>query len=237
MTWKNFASYMRQPTTLFATAIAGGTAVATWFGIVPEGASVALLVTTIPLLVSDNSGALTDTALLSTVVHALATHRDIGPTAIQVIEKAAPTLLAESGPLAGVAALAAITPQSAVTSASSSGATALRCAAMALLLGGTLNLAACASNAVVEQQQAVYALGKSYDAAAVLAVDYEHNPAADPTVVTKVKSAFQTAHDQISPLMTAAEKGSPIDQATLTAAQDAMSALSALLPAQTQVTQ
>lgn len=230
MTWTKAISYLRQPTTLFALAIASGTTVAIWFGVVPEAAAIALLAAAIPLLTSDNSGALADTALLSSVVHALATHRDIGPTAIQVIEKTAPTLLAESGSLA---ALAAITPKA----TASSGVTAMRCAAMGLLLGGTLSLAACASNPLVEQQQAVYALGRSYDAAAVLAVDYERNPGADPAVVTKVKSAFQTAHDQISPLMAAAEQGSPVSQAALTAAQDAMSALSALLPAQKQVAQ
>lgn len=102
-------------------------------------------------------------------------------------------------------------------------------AAIALLLGAAVTLSACGSNALVERQQAVMALGKSYTIAAQLAVTYEHSPAPDPKVVSDLKPAFQTAHDQILPLMDAAEHGDPLDQAAITAGQDALSALTALL--------
>ncbi|MFT8423140.1 MAG: hypothetical protein ABF665_16795 [Gluconacetobacter sp.] len=101
--------------------------------------------------------------------------------------------------------------------------------AIALLLGAGLVLSACGSNALVERQQAVMALGRSYVIAGQLAVTYERSATADPTVVAALKPAFQRAHDQIVPLMDAAEHGDPLDQAAITAGQDALSALTTLL--------
>lgn len=101
--------------------------------------------------------------------------------------------------------------------------------AVALLLGAGLVLSACGSDALVERQQAVMALGRSYVIAGQLAVTYERSATADPKVVVNLKPAFQRAHDQIVPLMDAAEHGDPLDQAAITAGQDALSALTTLL--------
>lgn len=101
--------------------------------------------------------------------------------------------------------------------------------AIALLLGAGLVLSACGSNALIERQQAVMALGRSYVIAGQLAVTYEQSPAADPKVVADIKPAFQRAHDQIVPLIDVAERGDPLDQAAITAGQDALTALTTLL--------
>ncbi|GFE94899.1 hypothetical protein [Acetobacter persici] len=103
------------------------------------------------------------------------------------------------------------------------------------LLLSCVGLAACKSDAgvsaAVQRQQTVFALGKSYDASADLAVAYEHNPAAKPAVVSKIKAAFQTAHDKIKPLQTAAEAGDPLIEAEIEAAQAAFQAAQKLIPA------
>ncbi|AQT04857.1 hypothetical protein [Acetobacter persici] len=104
-----------------------------------------------------------------------------------------------------------------------------------VLLLSCVSLAACKSDAdvsaAVQRQQTVFALGKSYDATADLAVAYERNPAADPAVVSKIKAAFQIAHDKIKPLQTAAEAGDPLIEAEIEAAQAAFQAAQKLLPA------
>lgn len=124
---------------------------------------------------------------------------------------------------------AGIPLQSSGSSGTSGTAGKIGGAAIILLLGAAVSLSACGSNALVERQQAVMALGRSYTIAAQLAVTYEHSAAADPKVVVDIKSAFQGAHDQILPLMDAAEHGDPLDQAAITAGQDALSALTTLL--------
>lgn len=42
--------YLRQPSSLIAAAIVIGTGIADWFGVLPEGASIALFGAAIPLL-------------------------------------------------------------------------------------------------------------------------------------------------------------------------------------------
>ncbi|KGB24851.1 hypothetical protein AtDm6_0260 [Acetobacter tropicalis] len=66
-----------------------------------------------------------------------------------------------------------------------------------------------------------------------MAADYEHNVAADPAVVAKIKPAFQRAHDLIAPLDDAAAKGDPLPQAAVEAAQAALDAARKLLPSTT----
>ncbi|MFW7268847.1 hypothetical protein ACMAUO_12865 [Gluconacetobacter sp. Hr-1-5] len=119
--------------------------------------------------------------------------------------------------------------QSSGSSSTSGPAGKIGAAAIALLLGAAVSLSACGSDAVIERQQAVMAMGRSYPIAAKLAVTYEHSADADPKVVADLKPAFQRAHDQILPLMDAAEHGDPLDQAAITAGQDALSALTTLL--------
>lgn len=111
----------------------------------------------------------------------------------------------------------------------------LRGALAGALLLSCVGLTACKSDAnvpdEVKRQQTVLALGASYDAAANLAVAYEHNPAADPAVVTKVKDGFRIAHDKIKPLQAAADAGDPLSEAKVEAATAAFKAAQTLLPA------
>ncbi|KFL92044.1 hypothetical protein AmDm5_0485 [Acetobacter malorum] len=111
----------------------------------------------------------------------------------------------------------------------------LRGALAGALLLSCVGLTACKSDAnvsaEVKRQQTVFALSKSYDAAADLAAAYKHNPAADPAVVAKVEAGFQTAHDKIKPLQTAADAGDPLPEAEIEAATAAFEAAQKLLPA------
>lgn len=221
-------AYVRQPTTLIAVALTLGTGIAAWFGALPESASVALLAAAVPLLISDNSSALSkafsDRDTLAGLVHALTTHENIGPEATKIVAEAVP-----GGALIAAAASALVVQQGVQSTekkaAASTGA--------ALLLLGVMStgLMACSADQVLQREQAVYTLDQSYVIAAQLAVAYEKNPAADPAVVSKIKSSFITAHDQIAPLVKAAKAGDPLTQAEIEAAQDAFRAASALLPA------
>lgn len=88
-------AYLRQPSSLIAAAIVIGTGIADWFGVLPEGASIALFGAAIPLLaISDTSGILAkvsnDRDGLAAIVHALTTHKDFGPAAIKVASSAVP---------------------------------------------------------------------------------------------------------------------------------------------------
>ncbi|WP_395495162.1 hypothetical protein [Acetobacter sp. KSO5] len=102
MNLSKVGAYLRQPTTLFAGGIILGTGVASWFGVLPDGAAVGLLAVCLPLLASDSSGQTvsTESTLLNRiagerddllkVVHALSTHKDIGPAATQIIADTVP---------------------------------------------------------------------------------------------------------------------------------------------------
>ncbi|GAA4496504.1 hypothetical protein [Gluconacetobacter tumulicola] len=57
----------------------------------------------------------------------------------------------------------------------------------------------------------------------------KHSQEAHPKVVADLKTAFQHARDQIIPLMDAAERGDPFEQAAIIAGQDALSGLDARL--------
>ncbi|MCG4255618.1 hypothetical protein [Acetobacter senegalensis] len=227
----SIGAYLRQPTTLIALGIALGTGVADWFGALPEGVSVGLLVAVLPLLaVSDTSGILTKVSTdrdgLAAIVHALTTHKDIGPAAIKVASDAVP-----GGALLAAAASALVQQQAATsTPASKSSGIGSGAAGLLLLIGLSGSLVACSGD---QRQQAVYSLSLSYSAAAQMAVDYEHNVAADPAVVAKLKPAFQKAHDLIAPLDDAAANGDPLPQAEVEAAQAALDAARKMLPATT----
>ncbi|OAG75677.1 hypothetical protein Amal_03140 [Acetobacter malorum] len=102
MNFSKLGAYVRQPTTLFAGGIILGTGVASWFGVLPDGAAVGLLAVCLPLLASDTSGqtASAESTLLNRiagerddllkVVHAISTHKDIGPAATQIIADTVP---------------------------------------------------------------------------------------------------------------------------------------------------
>lgn len=102
MTLPKLSTYLRQPTTLIAGGIIIGTGIASWFRVLPDAAAAALLGTCLPLLASDNSGKTgsAQSAILNRiagerddllkVVHALSTHRDIGPAATQIIADTVP---------------------------------------------------------------------------------------------------------------------------------------------------
>lgn len=102
MNLSKLGAYVRQPTTLFAGGIILGTGVASWFGVLPDGAAVGLLAVCLPLLASDSSGQTVsaESTLLNRVagerddllkvVHALSTHKDIGPAATQIIADTVP---------------------------------------------------------------------------------------------------------------------------------------------------
>ncbi|WP_061498920.1 hypothetical protein [Acetobacter malorum] len=102
MNLSKVGAYLRQPTTLFAGGIILGTGVASWFGVLPDGAAVGLLAVCLPLLASDSSGQAVsaESTLLNRVagerddllkvVHALSTHKDIGPAATQIIADTVP---------------------------------------------------------------------------------------------------------------------------------------------------
>lgn len=217
-------AYVRQPTTLIAVALTLGTGIAAWFGALPESASVALLAAAVPLLISDNSSALSkafsDRDALAGLVHALTTHENIGPEATKIVAGAVP-----GGALIAAAASALVAQQEAQSTAKkAAGNTG---AALLLLCVVSTGLVACSPD---QRAQGVYALNQSYVSASRVAVAYEKDPAADPAVVSKIKSSFITAHDQIAPLVKAAKAGDPLTQAEIEAAQDAFGAASALLP-------
>lgn len=227
-------AYLRQPTTLIALGLVLGTGVADWFGSLPEVTSIALLAAALPLLaVSDTSGILAklsaDRDGLAAIVHALTTHKDIGPAAIKVASDTVP-----GGALLAAAA-SALVQQQAATAAPAKKASGIGggAAGLLLLIGLSGSLMACSGDQLIQRKQAVYSLSLSYSAAAQMAADYEHNVAADPAVVAKLKPAFQKAHDLIAPLDDAAAKGDPLPQAAVEAAQAALDAARKLLPATT----
>lgn len=230
----SIGAYLRQPTTLIALGIALGTGVADWFGALPEGVSVGLLVAVLPLLaVSDTSGILTKVSTdrdgLAAIVHALTTHKDIGPAAIKVASDAVP-----GGALLAAAASALVQQQAATSApATKSSGIGSGAAGLLLLIGLAGGLSACAADPqdqLTERKNGTYSLTLAYAAAGQLAADYEHNVAADPAVVAKLKPAFQKAHDLIAPLESAAEKGDPLPQAEVEAAQAALDAARKLIP-------
>lgn len=102
MNLSKLGTYLRQPTTLIAGGVIIGTGFASWFGVLSDGAAVALLATCLPLLASDSSGqtVTTESTLLNRiagerddllkVVHAVSTHKDIGPAATQIIADTVP---------------------------------------------------------------------------------------------------------------------------------------------------
>ncbi|KFL92045.1 hypothetical protein AmDm5_0486 [Acetobacter malorum] len=102
MNLSKIGTYLRQPTTLIAGGIVIGTGIASWFRVLPDAAAAALLGTCIPLLASDSSGqtASAESTLLNRiagerddllkVVHAISTHKDIGPAATQIIADTVP---------------------------------------------------------------------------------------------------------------------------------------------------
>ncbi|MFS8368849.1 hypothetical protein [Acetobacter indonesiensis] len=227
-------AYLRQPSSLIAAAIVIGTGIADWFGVLPEGASIALFGAAIPLLaISDTSGILAkvsnDRDGLAAIVHALTTHKDFGPAAIKVASSAVP-----GGALLAAAASALAQQQAApVAPTTTPKGIGSGLPALLLLVGLSGSLVACGGDQLIQRKQSVYGLSLTYSAAAQLAADYEKNPAADPAVVAKLKSAFQTAHDQIKLLDEAARHGDPLTQAEITAAQDALAAARKLMPAST----
>ncbi|KAA8383751.1 hypothetical protein FOH24_17245, partial [Acetobacter tropicalis] len=188
MKLSKIGAYLRQPTTLIAMALVIGTGIADWFGELPEGTSIALLGAALPLLaISDTSGILAklsaDRDGLAAIVHALTTHKDIGPAAIKVASDTVP-----GGALLAAAA-AAVVQQQAPTSAPTKKASGIGggAAGLLLLVGLSGSLVACSGDQLVQRKQAVYSLSLSYSAAAQMAADYEHNVAADPAVVAKIK--------------------------------------------------
>lgn len=230
MKLSKIGAYLRQPTTLIAMALVLGTGIADWFGELPEGTSIALLGAALPLLaISDTSGILAklsaDRDGLAAIVHALTTHKDIGPAAIKVASDTVP-----GGAL--LAAAAAVVQQQAAAAAPAKKASGIGggAAGLLLLVGLSGSLVACSGDQLVQRKQAVYSLSLSYSAAAQMAADYEHNVAADPAVVAKIKPAFQRAHDLIAPLDDAAAKGDPLPQAAVEAAKAALDAARKLLP-------
>lgn len=94
MNFSKLATYLRQPTTLFALADIAGTLVALWFGAIGESQALALLSAAVPLLASDNSSVIPRIIAqrddLVSAIHAVATHKDIGPAAVKVIADAIP---------------------------------------------------------------------------------------------------------------------------------------------------
>lgn len=162
-------------------------------------------------------------------MHALTTHKDIGPAAAKVAADAVP-----GGALLAAAASALVQQQAATsTPASKSGGIGSGAAGLLLLIGLSGSLVACSDDQIIQRQQAVYSLSLSYSAAAQMAADYERNVAADPAVVAQIKPAFQKAHDLIAPLDDAAAKGDPLPQAEVEAAQAALDAARKLLPSST----
>ncbi|KAA8383342.1 hypothetical protein FOH24_17355, partial [Acetobacter tropicalis] len=187
MKLSKIGAYLRQPTTLIAMALVIGTGIADWFGELPEGTSIALLGAALPLLaISDTSGILAklsaDRDGLAAIVHALTTHKDIGPAAIKVASDTVP-----GGAL--LAAAAAVVQQQAATAAPTKKASGIGggAAGLLLLVGLSGSLVACSGDQLIQRKQAVYSLSLSYSAAAQMAADYEHNVAADPAVVAKIK--------------------------------------------------
>lgn len=225
----NIGAYLRQPTTLIALGIALGTGVADWFGALPEGVSVGLLVAVLPLLaVSDTSGILTKVSTdrdgLAAIVHALTTHKDIGPAAAKVAADAVP-----GGALLAAAASALVQQQAAASTKKTAGIGG-GAVGLLVLVGLCGSLTACGSDQLTARKNGSYSLTLAYAAAGQLAADYEHNVAADPAVVAKLKPAFQKAHDLIAPLDDAAAKGDPLPQAEVEAAQAALDAARKLIP-------
>lgn len=222
MNFPRIGAYLRQPTTLFALADIIGTLVALWFGALGEVQALALLTASVPLLASDNSSIIARILAqrndLASAVHAVATHKDIGPAAVKVIADAIP-----GGQLVAEVAEAQLSTTKKVSTSP--------LAMIGLFTLLSVGLSACGADQVVQRQQSVYALDLSYAVAAQVAAGYEKNPAADAAVVTKMKPAFQTAHDQISKLVAAARAGDPITAAEIEAAQDSLDAARKYLPA------
>lgn len=217
--------YLRQPTSLIALGVVIGTSLAAWFGLLPESASLSLLAAVLPLLASDTSGMLSrvaaDRDALAAVVHALATHSDIGPVAARIVADTLPggTLVATTASALSVPDLTLPQPDTGVTKG---GQGLLPFLVLGMLATG---LTACGEDPQQARQQAVYALGGAYDVAARMAVTYETSPAADPVVVGQIKAAFVLAHDRLAPLQDSAAKGDPLEEARVLAAQDALTAL------------
>ncbi|WP_237913890.1 hypothetical protein [Acetobacter senegalensis] len=220
----NIGAYLRQPTTLIALALVLGTGVADWFDALPEGTSIALLAAALPLLaISDTSGILgklsADRDGLAAIVHALTTHKDIGPAAAKVAADAVP-----GGALLAAAASALVQQQAATsTPASKSSGIGSGAAGLLLLIGVAGGLSACAADPQAQLRQRVYVVDSAYHTLAnpmpaVLAGKVPGIILSDAQK-TLAKRASQMMLNEITALEKSAEDGSSLTQAALTALQ------------------
>ncbi|MFP2872599.1 hypothetical protein ACLEIY_10170 [Acetobacter tropicalis] len=220
----SIGAYLRQPTTLIALGIALGTGVADWFGALPEGVSVGLLVAVLPLLaVSDTSGILTKVSTdrdgLAAIVHALTTHKDIGPAAIKVASDAVP-----GGALLAAAASALVQQQAATSApATKSSGIGPGAAGLLLLIGLAGGLSACAADPQEQLLQGVYVVDSAYHTLANPMPDILTGKVPGITLTddqkTLAKRASQTVLNEITALEKSAENGSSLTQVALTALQ------------------
>ncbi|WP_227004893.1 hypothetical protein [Acetobacter senegalensis] len=217
-------AYLRQPTTLIALGLVLGTGVADWFGSLPEVTSIALLAAALPLLaVSDTSGILAklsaDRDGLAAIVHALTTHKDIGPAAIKVASDAVP-----GGALLAAAATA-LAQQQASASAPAKKASGIGsgAAGLLLLIGLAGGLSACAADPQAQLRQGVYVVDSAYHTLANPMPDVLAGKVPGITLTddqkTLAKRASQTMLNEITALEKSAEDGSSLTQAALTALQ------------------
>ncbi|AHI24175.1 hypothetical protein H845_211 [Komagataeibacter xylinus E25] len=195
---KTASAWLRQPSTLFLLAIVLGTVVATWLDSIPQGAAVALLAACVPLLLNDTTSDTSANPALVAVVNALATHKDVGPAAMQVIRATAPHLLTD-GTLALTSPSAPRTPRP-------SGLTAIAC-----LIGTGLLLTACGSTSQVKLKQSVYDLENAYDVLAEPMPDVMAGKVPNVTLSDAnkalIRKASQTVYNEIATLQTAIDGG------------------------------
>ncbi|MCE2576011.1 hypothetical protein [Komagataeibacter sp. FNDCR2] len=202
---KTASAWLRQPTTLFFLVIVVGTVVATWFNAIPQAAAVALLAASLPLLLNDTTSDTNANPALVAVVSALATHRDVGPAAIQVIRATAPHLLTD-----GTLALPASTAPDTVPNRTSG----MSMGAFACLMGAGLMLSACGSTTQVKLGQSVDDLESAYDVLAEPMPDVMAGKV--PGIILSdsdkalIKKASQSVYNEISTLQAQIDKGSSL---------------------------
>ena len=92
-------------------------------------------------------------------------------------------------------------------------------------------LSGCAGGTTATGTSTVAGLEAAYLAAAAAAVAYEAMPNANPAVVAVIKRDENTVFSAMQPLVTAAQAGGSVDAVALAAAQAAITALQADLPA------
>lgn len=200
---KTASAWLRQPSSLFFLTIVIGTAVATWCNVIPQGAAVAMLAASLPLLVNDTTSDTKANPALVAVVNALATHHEVGPAAMQIIRATAPHLLTD-----GTLAIASPPPASAPRTP---GLTAIAC-----LIGTGLLLTACGSTSQVKLKQSVYDLENAYDVLAEpmpdVMADKVPSVTLSDTDKALIKKASQSVYNEISTLQTAIDGGQSLTE-------------------------